>query len=725
MLSIPTSPLLCLLFLCSLLLACCDNATNTTLVANTTNWNSTLTNSTTSNASSIVNASETSTSVVEVGTTSIISNSSGNETATGINGSSSQTVNSSTSVVNQTNGTNHSANHTVNARNNHSKSLHGCLRTRNNFVTGYFYTSLYYFHTRNNFVTGYFYTSLYFFRTRNNSVTGYFYTSLYLYTSLYHSSSQLCKQQDKCNLCHYDLSWGEDKHRLASLSDEHPVISTLAISTVIEGYTVDTFGKTEINMYIDAVSKVLGVDKSRIKDVQDTNKFSQSLTKDALTSQLQSAGLTKAVVSSVDVKAESFQTPSPPASTGRTAFLIMVVLVAVGGFTVLFLVLLFLYKSVFNGKCCEWGGKENRIHQDPQEDHLSIVTGGDAEREREAKTLFVMMDKDGNKAISHMELELGLAAFGFSSAEIEEILFRVFSAGSEEEDELSFERFREAIVPLLTQKTAGKEEEAMALALFKQFDADGNGSISEEELDMAMSKFGFSNEEISRIMYEAEDGTGSIDLPRFKKFVLPYVATVPVSKGGREARSPAQLRGEGEGGEEPSHVPDLYRLVVFDGGDKSLGIVEIQKDTTWKQMLSLLQSKFDLHQLVGLKYVDPRENSKLDYSRNEEEWRRCLEVLCAEEDRELEVDLVTEPPVKAFRIKVPVSEVDKKIHKKKIYFTNFYDREVSFVISSDCESPIIVRIKKMDKEHEEIAIVHLTEEQSKIIHTLKLFVTWS
>jgi len=615
---------------------------------------------------------------------------------------------------------------------------------------------------------------------------------------------------------------------------------------------VNTFGSAEIEMFTSAVSNVLGVDKSRIKDVkvsaarrssrgsnkpnrqfhllagilvtfelgirsgESVEKFSKSLTQESLTTQLQSAGLTNARVLSVDAQVIQ-ATPIPAPASSSTVDRIMYILVAVCGVVVLLLVLWFICKVVFKKRC--WGrgkAKENRIHQDPSEGPISVISGGDAEREKEARTIFMMMDKDGNKGISHMELEIGLNSFGFSSSEIEEILYRVFSEGNEEVNELTFEQFREAVVPLLTKKMAGKEE-AMALALFKHFDADGSGAISSSELDMAMSKFGFSSEEIDQIMHEADDGSGEIDLSRFKKVVLPYMAAVPAGKQQKGARSSPRLKGggggeEGEGGgggEVPPKPPkvlpplkqsvpspgvadrpavaslfpqekggeklvddtsddvrdrlnrlkelnegdgrdndtlfseDLYRLIIFDGGDTSLGMIEIKKNITWKDIIALLQSKFHLHELVGLKYVDPRENSQLNYSRNEEEWKKCLEVLCAEEDRELEVDLVTEPVVKAFRIKVPVtSEVDNKPHKKKIYFTNFYDQQVTFVLSCDSEylhpfketrlhidskdkCALIVRVKKMDKEHEEIVIAQLTEEQSKIIHTLKLFVTWS
>lgn len=73
-------------------------------------------------------------------------------------------------------------------------------------------------------------------------------------------------------------------------------------------------------------------------------------------------------------------------------------------------------------------------------------------------------------------------------------------------------------IQLMSGQLHENEEEHALIAAFKEFDKDGNGTISRAELKLTMAKLGdaLTEEQIDQIIEEVDaDGNGEIDFDEF------------------------------------------------------------------------------------------------------------------------------------------------------------------------------------------------------------------
>lgn len=89
---------------------------------------------------------------------------------------------------------------------------------------------------------------------------------------------------------------------------------------------------------------------------------------------------------------------------------------------------------------------------------------------------------------------------------------------------------------MLTADAAGMTK--MIKALFKEWDADGNGSISREEMKAVMYKLGpFTQDDINMLMAEADlDEDGEIDYDEFVNFIMAPAGMVKLTADGKAER---------------------------------------------------------------------------------------------------------------------------------------------------------------------------------------------
>lgn len=190
---------------------------------------------------------------------------------------------------------------------------------------------------------------------------------------------------------------------------------------------------------------------------------------------------------------------------------------------------------------------------------------------------------------------------------------------------------------------------------------------------------------------------------------------------------------------------DLFCFVVFDGGDKSIAEIKLKKDAPWTEMKEQLVAKMGQaeasHTVYGVRYVDPTQEGKTSMVRNEEEWQKCWHVVVGEKDRELEVDVIQSPPVKPYKLTLKIDADKKKGEKKKIYYPNVYDTDITYkilvegdtlsikektlAVPKNDKGAIVLRFVPMDAATEETILVKLQEEGSGIEHTVKVNASWS
>ena len=144
-----------------------------------------------------------------------------------------------------------------------------------------------------------------------------------------------------------------------------------------------------------------------------------------------------------------------------------------------------------------------------------------------AKSAFSKFDTDGDAEITFNELKNGMGS-NFSEAEIKS----VFALGDTDQDgTISYLEFAKLMIPSATD-VLGKfwkcfRDVKVVRQAFKQFDIDGDGRITKQEVAQGMNKSGraFTMEDIETLFVLADkDGDGQID---FTEFALIMIPTAP------------------------------------------------------------------------------------------------------------------------------------------------------------------------------------------------------
>ena len=141
-----------------------------------------------------------------------------------------------------------------------------------------------------------------------------------------------------------------------------------------------------------------------------------------------------------------------------------------------------------------------------------------------AKNAFNKFDVNGDAEISYQELKNGVGS-GFSENEVK----AVFALGDTDQDgSISFLEFAKLMIANATDVLAKfwkcfRDVKVLRQA-FKQFDIDGDGKISKQEVSQGMKKSGrdFTNDDIETLFILADkDGDGQIDFAEFATIMIP------------------------------------------------------------------------------------------------------------------------------------------------------------------------------------------------------------
>lgn len=148
----------------------------------------------------------------------------------------------------------------------------------------------------------------------------------------------------------------------------------------------------------------------------------------------------------------------------------------------------------------------------------TAAQGLSEEKLAEAKEIFELYDKDGDKRISTQELGNVMRALGANPTlgELQEMIREVDSNGNGTVD------FSEFITLFMT-KLKEPDTEADLIETFKMFDKDENGCIRPEELREALMKAGskLTEEEADEMVREADiDGDGFINYREFVRIMM-------------------------------------------------------------------------------------------------------------------------------------------------------------------------------------------------------------
>ncbi|XP_065663267.1 calmodulin isoform X1 [Hydra vulgaris] len=136
---------------------------------------------------------------------------------------------------------------------------------------------------------------------------------------------------------------------------------------------------------------------------------------------------------------------------------------------------------------------------------------------QELKDSFGMFDTNGDGTISIHEMSVVMESLGHHATE-EEIKKMMRDVQTKESSGIDFEEF----IILMTRKKSADDLTAELKEAFDYFDKDGDGSISSEELQTIMSKFGenLTSEELEEMMKEADaNGDGKVDYAEFVKMM--------------------------------------------------------------------------------------------------------------------------------------------------------------------------------------------------------------
>ncbi|XP_043086933.1 calcium-binding protein 5a [Puntigrus tetrazona] len=140
----------------------------------------------------------------------------------------------------------------------------------------------------------------------------------------------------------------------------------------------------------------------------------------------------------------------------------------------------------------------------------------------ELREAFNEFDKDKDGLISCKDLGNLMRTMGYMPTEMELIELGQ-NINMNLGGRVDFEDFVELMAPKLLAETAGMIGVKELRDAFKEFDMDGDGSITTEELRSAMSKLlgeHMSHREIDAVVREADDnGDGTVDFEEFVRML--------------------------------------------------------------------------------------------------------------------------------------------------------------------------------------------------------------
>ncbi|KAJ8309793.1 hypothetical protein KUTeg_011658 [Tegillarca granosa] len=136
------------------------------------------------------------------------------------------------------------------------------------------------------------------------------------------------------------------------------------------------------------------------------------------------------------------------------------------------------------------------------------------------KKAFSKYDENGDMKISIREAKNVLKDMGYKNPTVDDVKKWMKEAGDKDladaDGYLSFKEFELLIRRIISSI---EYEEAQMRAQFRNFDLDGNGSISKDELKLILSESGHERaEEMAKELIDEadEDGNGEIDYKEFK-----------------------------------------------------------------------------------------------------------------------------------------------------------------------------------------------------------------
>ncbi|XP_072524191.1 calcium-binding protein 5a [Salminus brasiliensis] len=157
-----------------------------------------------------------------------------------------------------------------------------------------------------------------------------------------------------------------------------------------------------------------------------------------------------------------------------------------------------------------------------------FIRGGKIDREladdeiEELREAFDEFDKDKDGLISCKDLGNLMRTMGYMPTEMELIELGQ-NINMNLGGRVDFEDFVELMTPKLLAETAGMIGMKELRDAFKEFDMDGDGEITTEELRLAMGKLmgeSMSGREIDAVVREADNnGDGTVDFEEFVKMM--------------------------------------------------------------------------------------------------------------------------------------------------------------------------------------------------------------
>jgi calmodulin len=141
----------------------------------------------------------------------------------------------------------------------------------------------------------------------------------------------------------------------------------------------------------------------------------------------------------------------------------------------------------------------------------------DPHMEAGLRHMFTLFDTDKDEEVSSDEVFVGMERLGEKPVR-EAVALLMKATDLDGNGTLSFAEFYAQFAP----NVASRADEEHQRGLFKQYDADGSGSISPSELSAVMKQIGspMSDVEIQRMVKEADqDGDGLVNFPEFLKMM--------------------------------------------------------------------------------------------------------------------------------------------------------------------------------------------------------------
>ncbi|KAM9673822.1 uncharacterized protein ACIGJ3_008489 [Trichechus inunguis] len=139
------------------------------------------------------------------------------------------------------------------------------------------------------------------------------------------------------------------------------------------------------------------------------------------------------------------------------------------------------------------------------------------EQVEEFKQAFTMFDTNGDGTINVQELGQLMQSLGQNVPE-DQLKVLIAMVDTDGDGVIDFQEFLAAIA----KRMKGKDTEENTLAVFREFDVDGNGHITVAELKQAMGKLGvkLSEEEVDGMIREADvDQDGKVNYQEFLRML--------------------------------------------------------------------------------------------------------------------------------------------------------------------------------------------------------------